>query len=40
MSMMLTLLKRLTTEYGIASIPLSVFNDHNLDNQSITILFC
>lgn len=31
--------KKLTTENGIASIPLSVFNDHNLDNKVLRFCF-
>ncbi|NMH87021.1 methionine aminotransferase [Flavivirga algicola] len=33
------LAKRLTIEYGIASIPLSVFNSHNLDNKVLRFCF-
>ena len=31
--------KRLTTEFGVASIPLSVFNDNNLDNKVLRFCF-
>ena len=31
--------RRLTKDFGIASIPLSVFNDHNLDNKVLRFCF-
>lgn len=34
-----TLAKRLTKEYGIASIPISVFNENNLDNKLLRFCF-
>jgi methionine aminotransferase len=31
--------KRLTAEFGVASIPLSVFNDNNIDNKVLRFCF-
>ena len=31
--------KRLTIEHGLASIPLSVFNDNSLDNKVLRFCF-